>query len=314
MARALLRVAANVLVTALVSSFLVFALLQFAPGNPIDVLSGGRPLDHHSMLALRHEYHLNDAFLHRYWLWLTGVLHGQFGPSIAYNEPVSQLLGPRVVTTVLLVTLSSLLIVFGGTLVGVLAALAPRRLYTLLSTLMTVALATPPFVAAIVFITYLAARLGWFPVYGPGAGLPDRLYHLILPACALALSGGVYIARVTDVSVRSELGQEHVQTARIRGLSSSKILRRHVLRNALIPIVTISGVTVASLIAGSVVIETAFGLNGLGSLLVQSVENNDFAVVEAICLVLIVAFILINGLVDAIYVVIDPRLRRKGAQ
>jgi peptide/nickel transport system permease protein len=308
--RPLLRIIVGVFVTAVISSFVIFASLLLAPGDPVRFLTAGRSLDPRALAALRAEYHLDDPFFQRYWLWVTGVVHGDFGSSIVFHEPVSQLITPRIATTVLLVGLASLLIIVGGVLLGVLAALAPTKAYRPLSAVLTTGLATPTFVLAIILITLFAAHLHWFPVFGAGSSFGDRLYHMCLPAVALAVSGSVYVARVTDVSVRAEFGREHVETARSRGLSEASILRRHVLRNALIPITTVSGVTIASLLAGTVIVETAFGLNGLGSLLVQSVTEKDFAVVQAICLILVVGFIVINGVCDALYALIDPRVRR----
>ncbi len=310
MLRVILRLIAQVIVTSIAASFLVFALLEFAPGNPIRVLTGGRTLSPQATEAIRNEYHLNDPFFQRYWLWLSGILHGNFGNSIAFHEPVSDLIVPRLATTALLVAMASVLIIVGGILLGIVSSKTGPPFHAPLSAVLTVGLATPTFVASIVLITFFAADLGWFPVYGAGSGFAGRLDHLFLPAIALALSGSVYVARVTDVSMREELDREYVDTARVRGLSESTITRRHVLRNALLPIATVSGVTIASLIAGTVVVETAFGLNGLGSLLVQSVEQNDFAVVESLCLILIVAFIVVNAIVDLLYAFIDPRVRR----
>lgn len=308
--RALLKIGGGVVVTTLISSFVIFGSLTLAPGDPIKFLTAGRTLDPQSLALLRAEYHLDRPFLDRYWLWLSEVVHGNLGYSIVFHEPVSQLIVPRIATTALFIAFASLLIIVGGMLLGLIAALAPRVYYQPLSVAMTVGLAIPTFVLAILLITIFAVKLHWFPIFGPGAGLGDRLYHLFLPSVALAVGGSVYIARVTDVSVRSELVREHVETARVRGLSEWSVLRRHVLRNALIPITTASGVTVASLIAGTVVVETAFGLDGLGSLLVQSVTEKDFAVAQAISLILVVAFIVINGIVDALYAIVDPRIRR----
>ncbi len=152
-------------------------------------------------------------------------------------------------------------------------------------------IATPAFVAAIVLITVFAVNLGWFPVFGSGEGFWDRLWHLTLPAVALAFTWCAYVTQITKASVREELGREHVETARSRGIPWPLIVRRHVFRNALIPITTVAGLTVAGLIAGAVVVEQAFGLNGMGSFLVQSASQKDFAVVQAISLLLVTAFV-----------------------
>ena len=133
-----------------------------------------------------------------------------------------------------------------------------------------------------------------------------------MPAAALALAGTAYVARLTRAAMNEELGREHVDTARVRGIPERLIIRRHVLRNALIPITTVGGLTVAGLIAGSVVVENAFALNGLGSYLVTSVEQKDFPIVQAIALLLVTAFVVVNTIVDALYGLIDPRIRVTG--
>jgi peptide/nickel transport system permease protein len=149
-------------------------------------------------------------------------------------------------------------------------------------------------------------------VFGSGNGFFDQLYHLFLPAIALALAGLAYIARVTRVAVKTEASREHVQTAESRGVPRREIVRRHILRNAMIPITTVTGLMIAGTISSTVVVETAFGLDGLGSLLVQAVTAKDFAVVQAVSLILVSAFLVINLLVDLSYYLIDPRIRGKG--
>ena len=164
-------------------------------------------------------------------------------------------------------------------------------------------------VLSVVLIALFAVELGWFPVFGAGQGLADRLYHLVLPAIALALSGQALVARVTRAAVKEEAVREHVETARGRGLPDRVVLRRHVLRNALIPITTVGGVTVAALLTGSVIVEKAFGLGGLGSLLITSIQAKDYAVVQIIALVFVGTFVVVNTLIDLLYVAIDPRVR-----
>ena len=150
--------------------------------------------------------------------------------------------------------------------------------------------------------------LGWFPVIGTGQGFVDTIRHLTLPALALAATSVALVTRVTRTAVREELDKEHVQTAVSRGLPWRDVVRRHVLRNAAIPITTVVGITIASLIALAAVVETAFGLNGLGAYLVQAAQNKDFAVVQGISLVLVVAFVVTNVVVDIAYALLDPRV------
>ena len=299
---------AMLLASLLIASFVIFAALYVAPGNPISALSGGRSLPPSSIAVLEQRYHLNESFLAQYWYWLDNVLHGNLGISITLRENVSTLLASRVWTTAGLVLYASLIIAVLGIGIGIVAGLRPGVLDT--GTLVTTAVsaAIPGFVAAIVLILVFAVNLGWFPALGNGTGLIGNLRHLTLPAVALAISSLAIVARVTRAAVRTEAGREHVQTAVSRGIPARLRIRRHVLRNAAIPITTITGITIASLIALDAVIETAFSLNGLGAYLVQSAQSKDLAVVQGISLVLVTAFVVVNLIVDMLYAVLDPRV------
>jgi peptide/nickel transport system permease protein len=296
------------LASLLVASFVIFAALYAAPGNPISALSGGRSLPAASMAVLEQRYHLNDPFFVQYWYWLNGALHGNFGISITLRENVSTLIASRIWTTAGLVAYASVLIVIFGIGLGILSGLRRGLVDTGTLLVTAVSAAIPGFVAAIVLILVFAVNLGWFPALGNGTGLVGNLRHLTLPAVALAISSLAIVARVTRAAVRTEAGREHVQTAVSRGIPVRQRIRRHVLRNAAIPITTITGITIASLIALDAVIETAFSLNGLGAYLVQSAQSKDLAVVQGISLVLVTAFVVVNLVVDLLYAVLDPRV------
>jgi peptide/nickel transport system permease protein len=172
----------------------------------------------------------------------------------------------------------------------------------------TVLAALPSFVAALVLIMLFAVDLRWLPALGDGIGFGDRVLHLILPSIALSTTSIAFVARITRVSVREESQREFVQTATARGLSRATVVRSHILRNAAIPIVTVSGVTIASLVALVAVAEEAFHLNGLGAALVSAAGSKDFAVVQAISLIMVGAFVLANTVVDFLYAMLDPRV------
>jgi peptide/nickel transport system permease protein len=292
----------------LVASFIIYASLSIAPGDPLSVLTGGRTLPPSAVAVLRARYHLNESLPQQYVHWLGGALHGDLGQSIALRESVNTLIGERAGVTLGLVAYASVLILLFGIGSGVAAGLRRGPVDTTVIAGTTVLAAIPSFVAAIVLISVFAVNLGWFPALDAGTGFGDRLWHLTLPAIALALSALAVVARVTRVSVREEMGREHVQTAISRGLPGHLIVRRHVLRNAAIPITTVSGITIASLIALSAVVERAFSLNGLGSALVSAAASKDFAVVQGIALLLVAAFVVTNTLVDLLYAVLDPRV------
>jgi peptide/nickel transport system permease protein len=299
---------AMLVVSLLVASFVIFAAIYLAPGSAIAALSGGRSLPPESLHVLEARYHLDQPFLVQYWYWLSNALHGNLGISITLRENVSDLIASRISTTAGLVLYSSILIIVIGVGLGILSGLKPGLIDTSTLVITAISAALPAFVAAIVLILVFAVQLQWFPSIGNGVGFLDQVKHLTLPAFALAISSLAIVARVTRAAIREEARREHVQTAVSRGIPTAQLIWRHVLRNAAIPITTISGITIASLIAVAAVVEVVFGLAGLGAYLVQSAQSKDLAVVQGISLLLVTAFVAVNVLVDVLYVVLDPRV------
>jgi peptide/nickel transport system permease protein len=306
--RFILKRLVTLVLTLLVSSFVIYSSLYLAPGNPIATLTGGRTPSPEAIAILEHRYHLDEPFLVRYWLWLKAALTGDFGVSIPHRQEVSDIITERATVTLGLVLYASLIILAVGIGLGILAALRPGATDTSVIVATTISAALPAFVAAIILLLVFAVNLGWFPATGEGEGVLGRIEHLTLPAIALAMTSVALVGRVTRSAVRDELGREHVQTAVSRGIPFRLVLRRHVLRNAAIPITTIAGLTIASLIAVSAVVERAFALNGLGAYLVESAQSKDFAVVQGISLVLVAAFVITNMVVDILYALLDPRV------
>jgi peptide/nickel transport system permease protein len=300
----------GILISLLVVSFGIFVLVYIAPGDPLAFLaSGSATVPPEVLEALREQYGLNDPFFVRYADWLTNVVQGDLGTSIVYREEVVTLLEARAGTTLYLVSCAAVLCVGGGIAIGTLAALRGGMFDRIAVTLTAIGIGTPTFVGAILLTSIFSVNLGWFPALGHGDGFFDRLYHMVLPAVALAIPFTGIVARITRAAVRGEMTREHVETARSRGIPESFVIRRHVLRNALIPISTVGALVTAGLISGAVIVERAFGLDGIGSFLVESVERKDFPVVQAIALVLLMVFVVVNGVVEAVYRIIDPRVR-----
>ena len=295
-------------ITLLLASMAIYGAMFLAPGSPLAFLTRGRTLSPEELDAIAAQYHLNEPVWRQYLYWLSGVLHGDLGTSILQKAPVTSLIGERAVNTLWLVACASILILTVGLTVGIIAGLKPGWLDTSLMLTATAAMAVPAFVAAIILILIFAVNLQLFPVFGQGEGFSDRIYHLVLPSVALALASVAYVARLTRAAIRSEAASDHVQTAVSRGLPQRTIVSRHILRNALIPIVTVAGLTIGGLIAGAVVIEQVFQLNGLGSYLVEAVGSKDFPVVQAISLILVASFIVLNTVVDLLYAALDPRI------
>jgi peptide/nickel transport system permease protein len=296
--------------TVLVTSFVVYSSLYLAPGDAITSLTRGRPASPELVASLREQYRLDDPFVVRYLTWLGDALRGDFGESVAFRQDVGDLISSRLPTTIWLAAMASILIIGFGLAVGLGSALRPGTTDTTLMVGATVLAATPTFVAGLLLVWIFAVNWGWFPSFGSGQdeGVTGRLRHLTLPAIALAVGAIAYVARIVRTSLRAELDSEHTTTAVARGLSRRDVLRRHVFRNAAGPIITVSGLVVAGLIAGTAVVEKLFALNGIGSLLIDSVDANDFPVVQAIALIAVVAFIVVNTVVDILVRLLDPRI------
>ncbi|MFI8890464.1 ABC transporter permease [Streptomyces paradoxus] len=302
--RTTVRTVLGALLTLLASSLAIFLALAASPGDAASRLAGSKATAA-QIAVIRHANGLDQPLPLRYLHWLEGCLHGDFGTSLQYQQSVSSLLAPRVGQTLALVGLTALLIVVGGLGAGVMGTLT-RPGSAAVTVLSGVGVAIPSFVAAALLIQVFALWLGWLPAISTGVG---GLRGLLLPALALALSWAAYLSQVVRASLREQLGQEHVAIARSRGLSPAGVFRRHVLRNAAPEITTVSGLAVAGLIAGTVVVEQAFGIGGLGSFLVQSVASKDSNVVLAISLLMVAAFILTTTATDLLHRALDPRVR-----
>lgn len=298
----------GLLATLFVASLVVFGALYAAPGNPLTFLTHGRSLPPEGIAQLKAQYHLDDPLWLQYLRWLGGVLHGDFGTSIIYNQPVSELLAARASNTLLLVAMAAVIVLVFGLVIGVFAGLKPGLVSRSTMGLATAVMAVPTFVAAVLLILVFAVNLGWFPVFGAGTPGLDAVYHMVLPALGLALASVAFVARLAQAAIRQELQADHVQTAISRGLPRRFIVQRHVIRNAAMPVLTVAGLTIAGLIAGSVVVEQVFQLGGFGQFLVSSVQQKDFPVVQAICLVYVGSFILLNTVIDILYSLLDPRV------
>jgi peptide/nickel transport system permease protein len=301
-------------VTILAITLLVHTALYLAPGDPVDFLTAGKPTTPERLAALRAEYNLDDPFFTRYFSWLGGVFSGDLGQSASFNTDVSVLLGSRVPTTLYLVVMSFIVIMVFGLTLGIVAALRGGAIDTATMATATLVSSIPAFVSSFVLINVFALQLGWFPAIGIGDGNPlDTLWHLVLPSLALALGASAFVARTTRASVRTELSRDHVATATVRGIPRRLIISRHVLRNGLLPILSISGLILAGLIVGTAFVEQAFAIEGLGKLLVTAARQQDLAVVQAVTLILVVAFVVLNILVDILYWYLDPRVRSESA-
>ena len=300
------------MVTLLVASLLIFLLLEILPGDPAAVILGvGAQQD--TLRALRAELGLDLPAPVRYLNWLGEVLQGDLGRSYTYDTPVQELLLNRVELSLPLALLAILLSTGIAIPLGVFAASRHRKVAdTGIMGFAQLGVAVPNFWFAILLILLFSVKLGWFSAGGFAgwdAGWFPAFKSLVLPAVALALPQAAILARVTRSSVLETVQEDYIRTARAKGLSRSQVLWRHAVRNALIPVVTILGLQLSFLLAGTIIIENVFYLPGVGRLLFQAIAQRDLMVVKNLVLVLAATVVLINFLVDLLYAVLDPRLR-----
>ena len=300
------------MVTLLVASLLIFLLLEILPGDPAAVILGvGAQED--TLRALRAELGLDLPAPVRYLNWLGEVLQGDLGRSYTYDTPVQELLLNRVELSLPLALLAILLSTGIAIPLGVFAASRHRKVAdTGIMGFAQLGVAVPNFWFAILLILLFSVKLGWFSAGGFAgwdAGWFPAFKSLVLPAVALALPQAAILARVTRSSVLETVQEDYIRTARAKGLSRSQALWRHAVRNALIPVVTVLGLQLSFLLAGTIIIENVFYLPGVGRLLFQAIAQRDLMVVKNLVLVLAATVVLINFLVDLLYAVLDPRLR-----
>ncbi|WP_097984833.1 ABC transporter permease [Streptomyces sp. f150] len=306
---------AEMAATLLAASFVVFGAMYLAPGSPASFLLTGRSASPEAVAAINAQYHLDDPFAVRYLRWLGDMAQGDFGRSLTYRTDVSRLIADRLPTTLLLIAMALTVVVAVGLLLGRIAAVRGGATDTAVLISTAIAVGTPSFVAAVLLQGLFAVKLGWFPSSGAGDGFLDTLWHLTLPAVALALYLIGMLARVTRSAMLDALGAEHVTVARSRGVPERHVIRRHVLRSALGTVLTTGGLIVSTLLVCTILVETAFSIGGIGQLLELATSTKDFPTVQAISLIIVALFMTVNLVVDLLLPVVDPRitLGAKGA-
>jgi len=306
---------AQSMVLLLLVSVAVFVLVRLTPGDPAVVLYGpdASPQD---VMQVRERWGL-DAPLHlQYLRWLANAAGGDLGRSYADGRPVLWVIAERIPATLLLTGSALLLALLVGIPGGVLAATRRSSWLDRLTTVLATALySTPPFWLGILLILLVSIRLGWLPsgsmrTAGGGSELADLARHLILPALALAMRDMGRFARVTRASVLDVWGQDYVRTAAAKGLHRATIVGRHTLRNALLPVLTLVGMSIPGLLSGAVVVEMVFAWPGLGRLAMESALQRNYPVIMGEVLVVAVLAVLGSLLADVAYTMVDPRIRR----
>ena len=308
----LLKRLTTLLATLVGASVVIFLVLEILPGNAAQILMGPDAAPE-AVAALATKLGLDSSPLQRYWQWVGGMLIGDLGISYSYSTPVLELVLERLALTVPLALIAMLLTTALALVVGIYAASHHNRLGDVgMMSLAQIGIAVPNFWFAILLILLFSVRLQWFSAGGFAGwdeGVAQALQSLALPAISLAVVQAAILARITRSALLEVLREDFVRTARAKGLSQRAILWGHVLRNAMIPVITVMGLQFANLLAGTIVVENVFYLPGLGRLIFQAISNRDLIVVRNCVMLLAAMVIVVNFVVDVLYAVIDPRVK-----
>ena len=308
----LLKRVATLIATLVGASIVVFLVLEILPGDAAQTMMGPDAAPE-AVRALAAKLGLDRPPVERYGHWVVGMLSGNLGDSYAYSSPVFDLIAERLALTVPLALIAMVLTTALALAVGIYAAAHHNRMGDVgLMGLTQVGIAIPNFWFAILLILFFSVKLQWFSAggfSGWGEGIGQGLQALLLPALSLAVVQAAILARITRSAVLEVMREDFVRTARAKGLSQRATLWGHVLRNAMIPVITVMGLQFAELLAGTIVVENVFYLPGLGRLIFQSISNRDLIVVRNCVMLLATMVVLVNFVVDILYAVIDPRVK-----
>jgi peptide/nickel transport system permease protein/oligopeptide transport system permease protein len=292
------------LITLFGVSVLIFLMLRVLPGDPARVLAGLNASEE-QVSRLREQLGLDESLLVQYWGFITGVVQGDLGESARTSRPVTSEIAVRLPATLILAVVATVIGSVVGVAAGVIAAVRRNSFVDhAISSVAMMGVSMPVYWLGLLLILLFAVTLGWLPAAGSAEPL-----SIVLPATTLAAFSTALISRMTRASMLEVLGQDYIRTAEAKGAPPRTVIIKHGLRNAFIPVLTVISLQFGALLGGAVLTETVFGWPGIGRLLVDSIAARDFAVVQGIVLVYAAAFILLNVIVDVLYVVVDPRIR-----
>ena len=291
--------------TVLLVSILVFLMLHLIPGDPAQIYIGDKPSTPAMLKKIREDMGLNKPLTEQYLDYMAGVLHGDFGKSLNNNRPILDEILLRLPSTLELTVAALLIATTLGIGLGIIAAINHNTLIdTVATTIALIGISLPVYWSSLLLIVFFSIDLKWFPPIGQGG-----INRLVLPAFALGFLSAGALARIVRSGMLEVLHQDHMMTARAKGLTERIIIRRHALRNALIPVVTLLGLTFGELLGGAVLTETIFARLGIGRMYIEGILNKDYTLVQGATLFIAITYVVINIFIDLIYVTIDPRIK-----
>ncbi|MFZ1874867.1 MAG: ABC transporter permease [Chania sp.] len=298
--------------TLLLVSIMVFSLQKLLPGDPVLAMAG-EERDPEVIAQLREEYHLNDPIPAQYFYWVSNALRGDLGISLRTKEPVTQLIISKLPVTLELSLLAMIVALLVGISMGIIAAVRKGSWVDHTTNFVALSgISVPHFWLGILLILLFSVHLQWFPASGYvplSESIPQNLKTLLLPALVLGTGLAATLMRHTRASMITVLKADYIRTARAKGLLPLRVILKHAFRNALVPIITLTTLLFGELLGGAVLTEQVFTLPGFGKMIVDSVFNRDYAVVQGVVLVVAIGFLLLNLLADVLYVLINPKMR-----
>lgn len=291
-------------------SILIFGMLHLGPTDPALVIVGGKQTSPEVIENIRIKYHLNEPIWKQYIYWIRDAIKGDLGESFKINEPVLDLIINRLPLTIQLVLMSTFITFIIAIPLGIIAAMKKNSWIDYASSLFSlVGVSSPVFFTGVLLVLLFSYKLDILPAFGSGDTVLENFKYLLLPSFALGINMVALSSRITRSAMIEVLNANFIQTAVAKGIPRRLIIFKHALKNALIPLITVSGLQLGFLFIGTFLVEYTFGLGGLGSLIINAVQTSDYPIVQGTTLFMVTVFLLINLIVDILYAVIDPRIR-----
>ncbi len=312
MAKQIIKKVLQYVVVLFCTSIIIFVMVRLNPTDPVSVILGGKQSSSETIANIERDFNLDKSNPEQYIIWIQGVLRGDFGVSFQYRQPVAQLIARRLPVTLGIVILASLIAVVTAIPLGILTAVKQNTpLDSALSVIQLILVACPPFLTSILMIVCITILAPGYAFTVSYHGFQEYLLRISLPAVALAFSMIALTSRVMKTNMVEQIQANYRMVAVSKGLGNGRIIWKHCLKNALIPVITILGTQIGVLMVGSVLVEQVFSLAGLGSILIDGVKASDYPIVQGITILLVFILLTISMVLDILYMVIDPRIRKK---